>query len=158
MDFDEFMRGLTVIVVGIIGLFVLIWLVAVIVNMALWTAAGCLWFYQVILMPFVVYLSPAFLALSISIGVFWGSYVAARNYFVSLMENVIPQGKLRKVVRYYVISILLCFLVSICSISALYAGNLIYKPSVEFTTRVCAYYATIRFPAFEIVFPFWEKY
>lgn len=158
MDFDEFIRGLAVIVGGIIGLFVLIWLVAVIVNMALWTAAGCLWFYQVILMPFVVYLSPAFLVLSISIGVSWGSYVAARNYFVSLLKNVLPKGKLKKVVRYYVVSILLCFLVSIYSLFALYAGNLIYKPAVEFTMRVCTYYATIKFPAFEIVFPFWEKY
>ena len=82
-----------------IGLYVLIWVAACIVCMAQWTAAGCLWFYQVILMPFAVYFSPAFLVLGISIGVYWGSYVAARNYFISLKENVLPQGKLKKVVR-----------------------------------------------------------
>ena len=146
-----------IVVIGLaIGLFVLVWVVTCLVCMVQWAAAGCLWFYQVILMPLFVYFSPAFLILSISIGVYWGSYVAARNYFVSLKNNVMPEGKLRNIVRFYVTSILLCFLISMYSFFAVSAGILVYEPAVKYATQVCAYYATIKFPAFDIVFPFWK--
>ena len=140
----------------IIGLVVLFWVVTAIVCMVQWAAAGCLWFYQAILVPLSLYFSPAFIVLSISIGVYWGSYVAARNYFVSLKNNVVPEGKLRNIVRYYVTSILLCFLISIYSFLAVSSGILVYKPAVKYVTHVCSYYATIKFPAFNIVFPFWK--
>ena len=146
-----------IVVIGmIIGLFVLVWVVTYLVFMVQWAAAGCLWFYQAILVPSSLYFSPAFLILSISIGVYWGSYVAARNYFVSLKNNVVPKGKLKKFVRYYVTSILFCFLISMYFFFAVSTGILVYEPAVKYGTEVCAYYAAIKFPAFNIVFPFWK--
>ncbi|TGO03079.1 hypothetical protein PN36_13105 [Candidatus Thiomargarita nelsonii] len=145
------------IVGAIIVIFLAIWVIAAVVWVIQWIAAGLVWVWQVFLMPFFVYLTPAVLISIVVAAIFWGSWIAVQNYFASLRTNVNPAGLSGSFTRYYIISMLTLFLAVIYLLLAIKSSLLIYHSGELFVEHVVEYYAAIIFPAFRIHFPFWDN-
>jgi hypothetical protein len=143
------------IILGILIIIIGVWVVAAVVWIVQWIAACGVWVWQVILMPFFIYLTPAVVILIIAAAIFWGSWIAIQNYFLSLKTNINPAGLLEKFTRYYIISTLTMFLATIYLSLILSSLMLIYQPGELFVVHVIEYYESITFPAFRIHFPFW---
>jgi hypothetical protein len=108
-------------------------------------------------MPFFVYLTPAvFISIAVA-AIFFGSWIAVQNYFVSLKTNVNPAGLSGSFTRSYFISMLTLFLAVIYLALAISSSLLIYNSGELFVVHVVEYYGAITFPAFRIHFPFWDK-
>lgn len=108
-------------------------------------------------MPFFVYLTPTVLMLVVVAAIFWGSWIAVQNYFISLKTNVNPAGISGMFTKYYIISILTLCLATIYLLFAISSFWLIYEPGELFVVHVVEHYGAIIFPGFPIHFPFWEK-
>jgi len=141
----------------IFAIFVAIIVFAVAVWLIQWGVACLVWCYQVALMPFFVYFFPAILLTTVVIGIYLGSYISASNYFISVKKHVNPEGDLKKVLKFYIISILMLILSFIYIAFTIISCLLIYDLLFMFVNHILEYYDTIIFPAFEIHFPFWEK-
>jgi len=142
---------------AILIIIIAVWVVAAVVWIVQWIAAGAVWFWQVFLMPFFVYFTPAVLMLIVTVAIFWGSMIAVKNYFASLTNNVNPAGSLENVLRYYIISMLTLFLAIIYLSLFILSLWLSYEPGQQFVDHVIEYYESIIFPAFKIQFPFWKN-
>jgi hypothetical protein len=140
----------------IIVIFIAIWVIAAVVWIIQWIIAGLVWVWQVFLMPFFVYFTPAVLISVVVAAIFWGSWIAVQNYFVSVKNNVNPAG-LGRFTRYYIISMLTLFIAVIYLLLAIESSLLIYHSGELFVDHVVEYYEAITFPAFRIHFPFWDK-
>ena len=141
---------------AILAIIIAAWVLAVIVWVVQWAAACVFWGWQVILLPFIIYFSPAIIIIVAVIAVYKGSWVAAQNYFVSLRLNVNSDSFLGNFTKYYIISMLTIFLVTMYLAFAIWSTSLIYKPGELFVYHVKDYYEVIVFPAFRIHFPFWD--
>jgi len=134
---------------------VVIWVVPLIVFILQWITAGLVWVWQVFFLPFLIYFTPAIVILIIAVAMFWGSWIAVQNYFISVKIHVNPVG-LEKLIKYYIIYTLTTFLAVIYSSFIILFLILIYQPGELFVIHVIEYYDAIVFPAFKINFPFWE--
>jgi hypothetical protein len=141
---------------AIIILVIAVWVVAAIIWVIQWIVACVVWVWQVILMPFFIYFTPAVIMLIITAAIFWGSWIAIQNYFASLRIHVNPTGALENFTKYYIISMLTLFLAIIYLSIVISSLMLIYQPGELFVIHVVEYYESIIFPAFRIHFPFWE--
>jgi len=142
----EFIFGIILIAVAII---IGVWIIQ-------WAAACVVWLYQVMLMPFFVYFLPSIILTTIVVGTYIGSYISASNYFLSIKKNVNPEGDLKKVLKYYIISIIMFILIILFIVFAIFSGILIYDLLYKFIHYIIDYYNSIKFPAFNINFPFWK--
>lgn len=141
----------------ILGIIIAIWVLAVIVWIVQWIAAGVVWSWQVLFIPFFAYLTPAVFVTCVIVSIYWGSWVAARNYFLSLRANINSHGLTGKFTRNYIITILTMFLILIYLLISVPATVAIYGAGQLFVSHVIDHYQSIRFPAFLIRFPFWEQ-
>jgi len=144
------------IILAIIIIYIAVWVLAAVFWVILWIAAAVFWFWQVFLMPFFLYFTPAVFTLIVVAAIFWGSWIAIQNYFLSLKTNINPAGLSEKLTRYYIISTLTLFLAIIYLSLILSSFVLIYPPSKQFVVHVVDHYESITFPAFRIYFPFWK--
>ncbi len=140
----------------IIALLVVPWIVAGIIWVVQWIWAVVAWIFAVFLIPFFVFFTPGVLVLLVSASIYWGSWVAAQNYFLSLKTNVHSESLTGKLTRNYIITILTLFLIIIYVLFAIISLVLTYEPAQMFVFRVIDHYQSIKFPAFRIHFPFWD--
>lgn len=133
---------------------VIVWVIPLVIWIIQWIAAGIVWVWQVLLMPFFVYFTPAIIILVISMAIFFGGWIAVQNYFASLRIHINPPGSLEKPIKYYIISMLTLFLVTLYLSLAISSLWLSYQPGQQFVFHLVNYYQSITFPAFQIDFPF----
>ncbi len=146
-------------VIGAILAFILmIWAVTIVVWLIQWAVAAIVWAFQAVLLPVFIFLLPAIIALVVLAGLYWGSWIAARNYFHSVRMNVSPEGALKMIVRRSVVSFQTVMMVLLCAVSTAVSGFAIYDLSLVGWERVRGYYAGIEFPLYEILYPFWEHF
>ncbi len=144
-------------IIGVIlAIIVIVFIVACIVWILQWIAACIVWPWQVIVEPFFIYFSPAAITIVIAAGLYWGSAVAVKNYFVSLKTNISLSGLMGKFTRYYIISVLTVLLIAVYSTFTVTSGLLVYEAGTLFVAQVHEHYASVKFPAFRIHFPFWD--
>jgi len=145
------------IILAIIAIIIGAWVVAAIVWIVQWIAAYVVLIWQVFIMPFFIYLTPAVLISVVIAAIFWGSWIAIQNYFLSLKTNINPVGLIEEFTKYYVISALTLFLGIIYLSFIVSYLMLIYQSGELFFVHVINHYESITFPAFRIHFPFWEN-
>ena len=133
---------------------VIVWVIPLVIWIIKWIVAGIIWVWQVLLMPFLVYFTPAIIILVISAAIFFGGWIAVQNYFASLKIHINPAGSLEKLIKYYIISVLTLFLVTLYLSLAISSLWLSYQPGQQFVFYVANYYKSITFPAFQIDFLF----
>ncbi len=140
---------------AILAILLLILAVAIAVWIISWAVAIVVWIFQAILIPVFIFLLPAIIALIILAGLYWGSWVAARNYFQSVRTNINPQGHLRSVIQRGVVVFQTLTLTAVCAVFTVVSAAVIYGLSMQGVSYVQGYYTAIEFPFFDIVFPFW---
>ena len=145
-------------VAAILGLILAIWVLTLVVWLIQWLIAVVVWLFQAVILPIFVFLLPAALTLVILVGIYWGSWVAARNYLRSVKMNVNPEGALKTFVRNAVVSLQTLTLSLLCAGSTFLSGIAIYEASLAGIDFVHGYYATIIFPYSEILYPFWKHF
>jgi hypothetical protein len=112
--------------------------------------AGVIFLWDVLLLPFFVYFTPAVLIILALIAIYWGTWIASKNYFLSLKANIVSHGFAGKLTRKYIISVLTLFLVSMCLSLAIYSALFIRPYGEKFVSYVDEHYKSIQFPAFTI--------
>ena len=130
-------------VVTLVALEILRWVVQ-------WIWVSIIWLWQAILVPLFIYFTPAVIAIILVIAVYWGSWIASKNYFSSLSANVKSDGLTGKLTRNYIITTLTVTLVSIYLFFAVYSAMLIYTSSEAFVFHVVDHYDSIKYPSFKI--------
>jgi hypothetical protein len=141
----------------ILGLVVVMYVIAAIVWVIQWIAATAVLIYDIALMPLVVYFLPGVLAVLVTAGLFWGSGIAVHNYFSAMQSNITPQDILGSVIRYFLLIVLSLSMAAIYIPIAGYSGFFTYQAAVNFEQTVEQHYQSVQYPAFRIVFPFWDK-
>jgi hypothetical protein len=136
--------------------FLAIALGTVLVWVLQWAWACLLWAFQAVIKPFFMFLAPAFLVLSVTLGVLLGIAVAANNYILSIRNNVNPEGRWKSLLRGYLLTSQTALLSIACLAIAGFSTYYIFGAGEKFVLYVMYYYDQIIFPAFEIRFPFWE--
>lgn len=131
------------IIVIIVALEVLRWVIQ-------WVWVSVIWLWEVFLMPLFVYFTPAVFMTILVTAVCWGSWIAARNYFLSLSANVQSDDLAGKYTRNYILATLTITLASIYVTFAISFAILIYIPSERFVFHVEGHYNSIEFPSFHI--------
>lgn len=142
---------------GIIAIGIVIYIVAIVVWLVQWIAATAVLIYDVALLPLVVYFLPGFLAILMTTGLFWGSGIAVHNYFSAMQSNITPQDILGSVIRYFLLVLLSLFMAAIYIPITGYSGAFTYKAALNFKQAVERHYQSVQYPAFKIIFPFWDK-
>ena len=142
---------------AILAIILLVLAIAVAVWIIQWAVAVVVWVFQAILIPIFIFLLPAIIALTILAGLYWGSWIAAKNNFGSVRTNVDPEGRLGTVIRHSVVGFQTVTLVALCAFLTVVSAAGIYALSLEGVDIVQGYYSAIEFPFFEIVFPFWKN-
>ncbi len=145
-------------VVAILGFILVVWVVTIAVWLIQWAVAAIVWVFQAVLLPIFMFLLPAIICLVILAGLYWGGWIAARNYFSSVKKNVNPKGALHAWVRHSVVGSQTFALSVLCAGSAAISGILVYGLSMAAVEQVQEYYAAIKFPHYEILYPFWEHF
>lgn len=139
------------IILGFLAILIAVWLLQ-------WAVAAIVWVLQAILLPIFIILLPAVLALALLAGMYWGGWVAARNYFSSVQTNTNPEGSMKSIIRYGVVACQVLTLSVLCAFLTLVSGITIHAFSMQGVAYVQGYYAAIEFPFFEVQFFFWRLF
>ena len=141
----------------IVGFIILAYVVAAIVWIVQWLWACILFVFQVFIFPFFVFLTPSVLAIIGSLAFYWGSWIAVNNYFNSIKTKVHSEGFAVKVTNFYIKGTLSLLIAAGYIATAVVAFYLITLPIEPFVYHVRDYFQAINFPAYRIVFPFWDR-
>nr|VFK28106.1 MAG: hypothetical protein BECKMB1821G_GA0114241_10339 [Candidatus Kentron sp. MB]VFK32912.1 MAG: hypothetical protein BECKMB1821I_GA0114274_10388 [Candidatus Kentron sp. MB]VFK75799.1 MAG: hypothetical protein BECKMB1821H_GA0114242_10328 [Candidatus Kentron sp. MB] len=141
---------------AIIGLGIVVYVIAFVVWIVQWIWAAIVFVWEAFLMPFLIYLTPSILMLITTVAFYWGGWIAAQNYFSSLKTKVYWASTTGKFTQNYVMSVLTIFLILISLSFAVSFVVFTYEPVRIFAQHVIEYYESIKFPSFDIHFPFWE--
>lgn len=146
------------IVLAILGFCVVVWVVTVAVWLLQWIAAAIVWFFQAFLLPIFMFLLPAVIAIVVLVGIYWGGWVATKNYFLSVRKNINPEGALKLFVRRSVVATQTLTLGVLCSAATVISGILIYSLGAQGVDYIHGYYAAIKYPHYTILYPFWKHF
>jgi len=134
----------------IIGLIVLAVVLEIVRWVIQWVWVSLIWLWEAVLMPLFVYFTPAIVMIILTAAVYWGSWIASRNYFLSLSTNVSSDGLSGRLTRIYILTTLTMAIASIYVFFAVYSAMLIYTPSEAFVFHVTDHYDSIKYPSFRI--------
>lgn len=138
----------------LLALFVVMLVCEILWLIAQWIWAFVILFWDALLLPFFFYFTPAVLIILALTAIYWGVWIASKNYFLSLKANIVSDGFAGALTRKYIISVLTLFLVSMCLSLAIHSALFIYPQGKKFVTYVDNHYQSIKFPAFTIHFLF----
>lgn len=141
----------------VITLFIIAWVIAAFIFVIQWIGAVLLLGLQVIILPFLIYLLPSFIAILALMAFLYGSFLAWRSYVQQLNIQIASEGQQSKIINSIVKFILMIVLVT--SYLASCIGFLYFTVPlfIEFQVTMFNYFEQIHFPAYRIVFPFWRQ-
>lgn len=115
-----------------------------------WVWAVFTWVWEILILPFFIYLTPSAFVLLFILAMVWGSWISTQNYWVSLKVNVNSEGMSGKLTQSYIITVLVLFVATLYISFVITFAMSVYEPAQTFVSHVAGHYDSVQFPAFSI--------